>query len=132
LISETDAARIQNQLGQLALDAGRIDLDGFLELAEQAGSAQALAAGLDPKLVTGASAWAEMARLLKPFRDDAVARLTQIRAEVEDPDGVVAPEAACPSCGQRRMDELAINEDDSVLCSTCGRRYQLPGSEVAC
>ena len=26
----------------------------------------------------------------------------------------------------------SLNEDDSVLCATCGRRYQLPSREEAC
>ena len=129
MISETDTARIQQQLGELALAAVRIDLGGFLEVVDAVGSPQALSAGLSPNVVASASVWAEMARLLKPFRDDAVARLSQIRAEVADPDSVVSEDAACPSCGERRMDELEINEDDSVLCATCGRRYQLPGRE---
>ena len=59
----------------------------------------------------------------------AVERVAQIRDELVDPDELVAAEAGCPGCGERRVDELSINEDDSVLCATCGRRYQLPGSE---
>ena len=132
MISNDDIARIQQQLGELALAAVRTDLDGFLEVTEAIGSPQALAAGLAPNAVTSASAWAELARLLKPFRDRAIERLPQIRAELVDPDSVVSREAACPGCGEQRVDELSINEDDSVLCATCGRRYQLPGREEAC
>jgi hypothetical protein len=82
------------------------------------------------KAVTSAGQWAEMARLLKPFRDHAVQRLSIIRSELaENDEGLVAREAACPQCRERHIDELTINEDDSVVCSTCGRRYLLPGSE---
>ena len=128
MISNDDIARIQQQLKELALAAVRTDLDGFLEVAELAGSPQALAAGFQPRLVTSASAWAELARLLKPFRDNAVERVAQVREELVDPDELVPEEAVCPSCGERRADALSINEDDSVLCATCGRRYQLPGA----
>jgi hypothetical protein len=128
VIGSSDIARIQEQIGRLALDAARIDLDGFIEATEAAGSPQALAAGIEPDRVTSAGQWAEIARLLKPFRDDAVRRVADIRAAVGEQRGdLVPPEAACPSCGERRADELLINEgDDSVLCAICGRRYQLP------
>ena len=132
MISEDDTARIQQELGQLALAAVGVDLDGFLEVVDLVGSPQALAAGLSPAAVTSAAGWADLARLLKPFRDNAVERVAQIRQELVDPDSVVAREAACPGCGERRVDELSINEDDSVLCATCGRRYQLPSREEAC
>ena len=131
MISNDDIARIQQQLGELALAAVRTDLDGFLEVTEAIGSPQALAAGLAPNVVASASGWSDLARLLKPFRDNAVERVAQIRQELVDPDSVVSRDAACPSCGERRVDELSINEDDSVLCATCGRRYQLPATEGA-
>ena len=130
MISQDDTDRIQQELGKLALAAVAIDLDGFLEVTEAVGSPQALAAGYAPKHVTSAAGWAEMARLLKPFRDNAVERVATIREELADPDDLVPADAACPSCGERRVDELSINEDDSVLCATCGRRYQLPSNEV--
>ena len=127
MISENDIRRIQEQLGRLALEAVRIDLDGFIEASDLVGSPQALSAGVSPSAVTSAGQWAEMARLLKPFRDHAVERLAIIRSELaEDDEGLVPREAACPQCRERRVDELAINEDESVLCATCGRRYQLP------
>jgi hypothetical protein len=62
--------------------------------------------------------------LLKPFRDEARQRIAAIRAEREGED--VAPTgAACPGCGERRVDELVINDDGCVLCLTCGRHYQI-------
>ena len=72
-----------------------------------------------------------MARLLKPFRDHAVERLTVIREELaQGDDDLVSPEAACPQCRERRVDALAINEDDSAVCATCGNRYELPGPDA--
>jgi DNA-directed RNA polymerase subunit RPC12/RpoP len=124
VISQDDVARIQDELGRLAIEAVRIDVDGFIEACDLVGSPQALAAGIDPRAVTSAGNWAEMARLLKPFRDRAVVRLGAIRAEMAESDEDLVPrEAACPSCGERRTDELGLNEDGSVVCATCGRRY---------
>jgi formylmethanofuran dehydrogenase subunit E len=126
VISQDDIARIQQELGELALQAVRTDLDGFLEATAAVGSPQALAAGIDPRAVASASEWAEMARLLKPFRDEAVARATKIRAELAESDeDLVAADQACPQCKERRVDELALNEDGSVVCATCGTRYTL-------
>ena len=131
MISQDDIARIQEELGRLALEAVRIDVDGFIEASDLVGSPQAMAAGVDLRTVTSAGEWAEMARLLKPFRDRAVERLTVIRKELADgDDDLVSTEAACPQCRERRVDELSINEDESVVCATCGNRYQLPGSEA--
>ena len=130
MIGEDDIRRIKDELGRLALEAVRIDVDGFIEVSDIVGSPQALGAGLDPKVVASAGEWADMARLLKPFRDHAVDRLVAIREElVESDEDLVSADAACPRCRERRVDELAINEDDSVVCATCGRRYVLPGSE---
>jgi len=129
VISQEDISRIQDQLGKLALDVVRIDVDGFIEASELIGSPQALTAGIDPKAVTSAGEWSEIARLVKPFRDHAVERLATIREELaENDDDLVTREAACPGCGERRVDELSINEDGSVVCATCGRRYQVPAS----
>jgi DNA-directed RNA polymerase subunit RPC12/RpoP len=128
VISGEDVARIQEELGALSLQAVRIDVDGFIEACDGVASPQALAAGIDPRAVTSAGGWAEMARLLKPFRDRAVYRLAAIRGELAESDEELVPrEAACPSCGERRADELALNSDDSVLCATCGRRYSVAG-----
>jgi hypothetical protein len=71
-----------------------------------------------------------MARLLRPFRDHVVERAAAIRLELEEHSGdLVEPEQACPGCGERHIDRLAINEDDSVVCSNCGRRYHLPDED---
>jgi DNA-directed RNA polymerase subunit RPC12/RpoP len=126
VISQDDIARIQQEIGALALDAVRIDLDGFLEASDQVGSPQALAAGIDPKAVTSAGHWAEIARLLKPFRDEAVARITQIRAELDAAnEDLVDPAMACPRCHERRVDKLSLNDDGSATCATCGKRYSV-------
>ena len=37
-------------------------------------------------------------------------------------------EAACPDCSERRRVHLTLDFDESVVCSTCGERYFLPGS----
>ena len=129
MISQDDVARIQDELGRLAIEAVRIDVDGFIEACDLVGSPQALAAGIDPRAVTSAGNWAEMARLLKPFRDRALARLGAIREEMAESDEDLVPrEAACPSCGERRTDELGLNEDGNVICATCGRRYSVAGN----
>ena len=127
MISEEDIYRIRDDLGRLALAALRLDLDGFIEASEVVGSPQALAAGVSPQAVAGAGHWAEMARLLKPFRDHVVEQAGDIRTELAERDeGLVPADAACPNCGERRADELTINDDESVVCATCGRRYHLP------
>jgi uncharacterized protein YbaR (Trm112 family) len=126
VISQDDIYRIRDEIGQLALDAVGIDLDGFLEAAEAVGSPQALASGIDPQAVASAGEWSEIARLLKPFRDEAIGRLDQIRAELADTDeDMVEAAQACPQCHERRVDELGLNEDGSVVCATCGRRYSV-------
>jgi hypothetical protein len=131
VISQNDIARIQEALARLALEVVRIDVDGFIEASELIASPQAMAAGVDLRAVTSAGEWAEMARLLKPFRDHAVERLSVIRFEMaENDDSLVSRSAACPRCGERHVDELSINEDDSVVCATCGNRYELPGPDA--
>jgi DNA-directed RNA polymerase subunit RPC12/RpoP len=126
VISQDDIERIRDEIGRLALDAVRIDVDCFLEAADAVGSPQALAAGIDPAAVASASEWSEIARLLKPFRDEAIQRVAQIRAELADADeDMVEAAQACPYCHERRVDELSINEDGSVVCATCGRRYSV-------
>ena len=123
MIGEEEIARIQSRLGELAVSAVGIDLDGFIEASDRVGSPQALAAGIDPGAVASAGSWAELARLLKPFRDHAVARLAAIRAELAEEGGdLVGAEAACPSCGERRVDELRIDDADNVVCGSCGAK----------
>jgi hypothetical protein len=126
VIDEKEIAAIQEELGRLALAATRIDLDGFLEASERIASPQALAAGIPASAVTSAGAWNELARLLKPFREEALSHLGELEAH----EAELVPERwACPGCGERRMDELANNDDDTVTCATCGRRYTLPDLE---
>jgi len=128
VISQEDVARIQEEIGALSLQAVRIDVDGFIEVCDEVGSPQALADGIDHRAVTSAADWAEMARLLKPFRDQAVARIGAIREEqAESDDDLVEAGMACPGCAERRVDELTLNDDGSVVCATCGRRYSVAG-----
>ena len=130
MISQDDIRRIQDQLAHLAIEAVGIDLDGFIEVTDMVGSPRALAQGIEPGTVTSASGWAEMARLLKPFRDHARERLAIIRSELaEHEEDLVQRGQGCPQCLERHVDRLTINDDGSVLCSTCGQRYQLPGNE---
>ena len=43
-------------------------------------------------------------------------------------DNLVAPEDACPLCGERSADRLAWDEDgERVTCSMCGTVYK-PGA----
>jgi hypothetical protein len=108
----------------------RIDLEGFIEASDFIASPQSLTAGASARAVTSAGQWAEMARLLKPFRDHALERLAVIRSKLaENDENLVAREAGCPICHERRVDELTINQDGSVACATCGRRYTLPGTK---
>jgi formylmethanofuran dehydrogenase subunit E len=67
--------------------------------------------------------------LVKPFRDHAVERTAALREEMANGD-LVVEWAACPGCGERRVDELTVNEDESVVCSTCSRRYWPKGSQA--
>jgi hypothetical protein len=127
VIDEKEIARIQQELGKLALAATRIDLDGFLEASEAIASPQALAAGIPPAAVSSAGAWNDLARLLKPFRDEALTHLDELE---ENESELVAEAWACPGCGERRIDELANNDDDTVTCATCGRHYTLPDLEA--
>jgi hypothetical protein len=77
---------IADQIGELAIAAAAIDLDAFLDLAERVGSPQALTAGIEPRAVTSAGDWVELAGLLKPFRDAAVERIEQIQKEDSSDD----------------------------------------------
>lgn len=47
-----------------------------------------------------------------------------------DESNLVAPEDACPHCGQRDIGQLVwLGEDGEVVrCSTCGHRYPPPSS----
>ena len=56
--------------------------------------------------------------------------MSESTSPTEFPEEEFVPqEAACPRCGERRVDALTINDEDSVDCATCGHRYQLPPKE---
>jgi hypothetical protein len=40
-------------------------------------------------------------------------------------DTEVGPPEGCPSCGERHADRLVWQEDDSIICQSCGCRYRL-------
>ena len=65
------------QIGSLMIRAADIDLDGFLKVVEEVGSPQALAMGINPKAVTGATGWTDLARLLRPFWERAREQVEQ-------------------------------------------------------
>jgi predicted RNA-binding Zn-ribbon protein involved in translation (DUF1610 family) len=46
-------------------------------------------------------------------------------------DRMVEPQFACPDCGERDMDALAISDPDleTVDCNTCGAAYSLADAE---
>lgn len=44
-----------------------------------------------------------------------------------EPVDPVAPEDACPKCGQRECDELVWIDDEQVECQTCKTVYR-PGA----
>ena len=117
----------QLRIGRLAIEASTIDLDGFIAVTEAVASPQAAASGINIAAVNSAAGWAELARLLKPFRDRSAAMVERIRAEREGlDDDLVPPGAACPRCGELHVDELALQEDGGVDCASCGTHYQLP------
>jgi hypothetical protein len=83
VITSQQIADAQEQIGLLCVDAANLDLDAFIEVTEQVGSPQALAAGLDLRVVQSAAEWTDLAKLLKPFRDAAIERLRQIGKEID-------------------------------------------------
>ncbi|MBK9126295.1 MAG: hypothetical protein IPM13_00630 [Phycisphaerales bacterium] len=62
--------------------------------------------------------------------DDALDRYETARAVYEDDDAdpaIVAPEDACPNCGERRQDKLVWFENaDQVQCNSCDHVYAPP------
>ena len=44
--------------------------------------------------------------------------------DCETGDGMVTCENACPTCGERNMDNLIWIDDDEVTCQTCKTIYQ--------
>lgn len=45
-------------------------------------------------------------------------------------ENTVHSDDVCPQCGENRMDRLEIQDDDTVLCTSCGKRYMLPSFET--
>ncbi len=56
--------------------------------------------------------------------------MAQIREEAEQGADLVELNHGCPNCGERFVDRLAI-DGDSVVCGTCGTRYELRGGEAS-
>jgi len=44
--------------------------------------------------------------------------------ELPDKGDLVRPEAACPSCGEQRIDWLVWTDDETVRCASCGGEYR--------
>ena len=62
------------------------------------------------------------------YYDDGVNEiLAQEEAErqriVQAAGGEVARQDACPACGQNLRDMLAWQDDETVICASCGQRY---------
>ena len=45
--------------------------------------------------------------------------------QVHDADELVPEAWTCPTCGEDRMDHLALDEDDNVRCLTCHEEYSI-------
>ena len=41
------------------------------------------------------------------------------------PDTEVMEEYACPKCGERRVGWLGFDDDDQIVCRTCGTHYPI-------
>jgi len=63
------------------------------------------------------------------YLDDALLgsmEFSDLKAKFEEAgkEDEVQEAAACPSCGERRVDKLVWDEDgDSITCSSCGCNY---------
>jgi hypothetical protein len=58
--------------------------------------------------------------------DDLVEVLLAIADRLDPPvRDEVAPECACPECGERHVDRL-VWEDDLVRCASCGITFEPP------
>ena len=129
MITPEETAAIQEELIRLAFASLKIDLDSFLEVTVIIGSPQALAAGTQLQSVTSAAKWLDLARLLKPFRDQAL----QWRDKMEAAGMVFCDcnPAANPHChlGSHEAGHLVVavwclteaaNEDEFMyLCMPC-------------
>ena len=51
--------------------------------------------------------------------------------EQEDLGELVSHGAACPKCGEWRMDSLVWNDIGVVTCATCGLSYTPEGEDAA-
>ena len=40
-------------------------------------------------------------------------------------DNLVIPEHGCPRCGERDADNLRIDDNEQVVCETCGNIYKI-------
>jgi len=137
------AARFDDAKTLLSFGAACVwltDLDLLSGFYERASSAQEVAAGnvtLGQSLT--AAHWRDLVEAAisfkaacGPFDAEVLAAVRELVLSARpssETDELVVEWAACPSCGERRMDELLFKEDESVVCATCGTRYQLPGKE---
>lgn len=56
----------------------------------------------------------------------------QLGLQQHDP-ARVAPEHACPRCGERRCDQLVLGEDEhenEVSCASCGETFSLDADHI--
>ncbi len=47
----------------------------------------------------------------------------------DDSNELVTENSKCPCCGERRMDWLVCQDDDTVKCATCGTVYTTRGDQ---
>ena len=131
LMTAADLARVRTHLLVLSVRVLRVDLDRFIETAEHV---QALGreSEIDPRAGDEAGRWAEVARSLKPFRNEASKVIARIRysQSAGEPDRFLPESAACPSCGERRVTAVLVKDNGSLLCGTCYRRYRPPDPQV--
>jgi len=55
--------------------------------------------------------------MIYPMPEESSDKLTEA-------DDLVRPEAACPDCGERRIDWLVWTDDVAVRCALCGGQYR--------
>ena len=125
----------QEQLLRVVIDAATFDLDDFIETVEQAGAAQAIGSGDDLRFARNAAEWAEIARLLKPFRDEVIRRLDMIIAEdatlsdrlkaIEEVEDMINPLAGKVVAGQ---EITRVADEDEVVCECYDRECTCNGS----
>ena len=60
--------------------------------------------------------------------NDLLETLLAVADELDPPlANRVAPPEACPTCGERDIDRLVWQDDETVRCDACGMTYQ-PGA----